>query len=433
MRESAGHLRAIGGTVAPSRAARSPVRDSAVDDAEIEGPWPPGLAGTFLHTGPHGALDPVWPATLVPPAATVHAVQVAGGRARCRARTLEAPAPERGFGAPAAGVVRHAGRILVVGELGPPWRLDPDLAVLGVEDFGGALADGTGPRPRRDPVWEDLCCLRWSPEPPYAAVTVLDATGRRRRATPLGLDGPTHLGDLGITDQHLLVFDHPVRVEVTPAGGLEPRWHPGVGTRIGVVDRESDTAPVRWFPVETREVVRVVNAWRSGERVVVDTLCRRCPPWAVGDGPDGRPLLVRTTVDLAAGGAHDELLDVVGWAAVSIDERRTGLRSRFCFAVHPGDGEGLPAALVRFDAADQRIDEHRFGPGMQAGEPQFVPAGPDAAEGDGWLLVPVSGADGAEVQVFAADRVADGPRATVRLPQPVPPGGGGTWVPAVPA
>ncbi|MCL6641649.1 MAG: carotenoid oxygenase family protein, partial [Candidatus Rokubacteria bacterium] len=84
-------------------------------------------------------------------------------------------------GAPAAGVVVHAGRILAVGETGPPLRLDPHLVVGGTEDFGGALAEGSGPRPRRDPVWDELVTLRWSTEPPYATVTVLDVAGRARR------------------------------------------------------------------------------------------------------------------------------------------------------------------------------------------------------------------------------------------------------------
>ena len=73
-----------------------------------------------------------------------------------------------------------------------------------------------------------------------------------------------------------------------------------------------------------------------------------------------------------------------------------------------------------------------MGPTMSVGEPVFAPAGPDAGETDGWvLLIAHDVAEGrSELRVIDAADFSGAPVARVFLPQRVPYGAHGSWIPA---
>ena len=66
-----------------------------------------------------------------------------------------------------------------------------------------------------------------------------------------------------------------------------------------------------------------------------------------------------------------------------------------------------------------------------AGEGVFVPRSADAAEDDGWVLSIVydAGSDSSDLVVLDAQDFSGEPVASVRLPQRVPFGFHGNWVP----
>jgi carotenoid cleavage dioxygenase-like enzyme len=71
------------------------------------------------------------------------------------------------------------------------------------------------------------------------------------------------------------------------------------------------------------------------------------------------------------------------------------------------------------------------GPGDGVQEAQFVPRAPDSAEGDGWLIVPVSRVSTmrSDLVILDAQKVGAGPVATLRIPVRVRSTFHGTWVP----
>ena len=74
---------------------------------------------------------------------------------------------------------------------------------------------------------------------------------------------------------------------------------------------------------------------------------------------------------------------------------------------------------------------HDFGPGRVAGEGVFVPRSPDAVEDEGWVMSIVYDAtsDGSELVILDAQDFSGAAVASVRLPQRVPFGFHGNWVP----
>ena len=100
-----------------------------------------------------------------------------------------------------------------------------------------------------------------------------------------------------------------------------------------------------------------------------------------------------------------------------------------------GAGE-IDALAQRFvggnhDLGAGTVTEHHFGAGCTPSEFVFVPAGPDAAENEGWLMgyVHTGATDTSSLQILDATDVAAPPVARVELGHRVPQGFHGNWMP----
>jgi carotenoid cleavage dioxygenase len=89
------------------------------------------------------------------------------------------------------------------------------------------------------------------------------------------------------------------------------------------------------------------------------------------------------------------------------------------------------SATGRFDFETGALDIWSPGEGDSVQECQFVPRTPDAPEGAGWLLLPVSRVckGRSDLVILDAMNLAAGPVATLRLPVKVRATFHGTWVP----
>ena len=113
---------------------------------------------------------------------------------------------------------------------------------------------------------------------------------------------------------------------------------------------------------------------------------------------------------------------------------RLGRAARYGYTVGFVGDEG-PG--YKHDLVDGTIEVHDFGPGCATQEMVFVPRDPDASidnpsnEDDGWIMSYVHDAttDTANVVILDAQNFSGEPVATVHLPQRVPFGFHGNWVP----
>jgi carotenoid cleavage dioxygenase-like enzyme len=91
---------------------------------------------------------------------------------------------------------------------------------------------------------------------------------------------------------------------------------------------------------------------------------------------------------------------------------------------------GALSGVVHVDGKGARRGQYLLPAGDTISEPVFVERGPDAAEGDGWLLAVVWRAreNRSDLAVFNAGDVEGGPAALVQLGSRVPDGFHGNWV-----
>ena len=92
---------------------------------------------------------------------------------------------------------------------------------------------------------------------------------------------------------------------------------------------------------------------------------------------------------------------------------------------------GESNAIVKYDLAHGTSTAHDFGPEQIPGEAVFVPRESPTSEDDGWLLQYVydKPSDTSEFVVLDATDVEATPVARVPLPQRVPFGFHGSWIP----
>jgi len=439
-------------------------REVTAYDLPVQGRIPAELCGTYVRNGPNPA-GPVDPTTYhwFLGHGMVHGIRLEDGRARWYrnrwvrtpevAALLGEPAPPNPFGpevplfAANTNVIGHAGRLFALVEAGaPPVELTAELGTVGPTDLGGTLTHPFSAHPKRDPQTGDLHVLAyWWAWGNQVRHLVVGPDARVRHQRDVTLAGPSMVHDVAVTPRWVVVGDFPCRfsLEAAATGAMLPyRWQPDEPARVGLLARDDgdagagsgagSDAPVRWFELEPCYVFHYLNAYEEPDgRVVVDVV--RHPRMFATDlrGPDEGPTtLERWRLDPTTGTVTGERLDDRSCELPRLDERRCGQPYRYGYAMDFGPGAAHGATL-RYDLAAGRVEVHDHGPGRVSLEPVFVPRSPDAAEDDGYVLAVVydQGRDGSDLVILAAQDLTAEPVATVALPQRVPFGFHGNWVP----
>lgn len=416
----------------------------------VTGSLPEVLSGRYLRNGPNPFSAPE-PSTYhwFAGDGMVHGIRLRDGRAEWyRNRWVRSAEIARALGEPVrpgpvhadmdfasnTNVIGHAGRTFAIVEAGArPYELTYELDTVGPTDFGGTLPGAYTAHPKRDPATGELHAVSyywgWGNLVQY---TVVDTAGAVRKVVDIEVGGPVSVHDMSLTERFVVIYDLPVVFDVeaaTSGAGFPYRWDPDYRARVGLLDRDGGADDVRWFEVEPCYVFHPMNAYDDGDRVVLDVVRHGKMFDTHRLGPDeGPPTLERWTVDVTGDKVVEERLDDRGQEFPRVDERVVGRRHRYGYA---GAFLGNETALVKHDL-DRRTSEVRLlASAGGASEAVFVPSGPEAGEDDGWVLAVVydPDRDTSDLLVLNAGDFTGEPQAIVHLPQRVPFGFHGNWVP----
>jgi carotenoid cleavage dioxygenase len=427
-------------------------------DLPVTGHIPEALSGRYLRNGPNPSVPPE-------PSAyhwftgdgMVHGIRLHDGRAEWyRNRWVRSAAVAEALGekprpgavhagmdfAPNTNVIGHAGRTFAIVEAGArPYELSNELETIGPCDFGGTLEGGYTAHPKRDPLTGELYAVSyffgWGND---VEVTVLDTAGMVRSSRRVTMGGPVSVHDCAITQRSIALLDLPVTfsLDAVAAGASFPyRWEEGYRSRVGLLPRDGDSTDVVWHDVESCYVFHPMNAFDDpdGDGVVLDVVRHPSMFRTHHNGPsEGSPTLERWHLDGHGGVVKEERLDDRGQEFPRVDERRVGLSYRYGYAVAVGQSDGIvgtESVLLRHDFEQGSSEARSFGRGASLGEAVFVPRDDDAGESDGWLLLLVHSADTGRsaLHILNAEDVTGEAQAVIELPQRVPAGFHGNWVP----
>ncbi|GAA0559413.1 carotenoid oxygenase family protein [Actinomadura livida] len=422
-------------------------------DLPVTGRIPSGLRGRYLRIGPN-PLGPEDESSYhwFLGDGMVHGVRLRDGRAewyRNRwvrsmkvAEGLQEPWPAgpvvEGFDlAPNTHVIAHAGDTLALVEAGArPYRLDYELNTLGPCDFGGTLKGGYTAHPKEDPETGELHAIGYYFGWEHLEYTVRGTNGEIVRSVEIPVQDSPMVHDFALTQKYVVVYDLPITFSMALAeagAGLPYEWNDAHQARVGLLPRGGGADDVRWIDIPPCWVFHTLNAYDDGDDVIVDLA--RFPSFMHGGRLEGNPppVLDRWTIDPAAGKVVQETVDDRPQEFPRMDERLSTHRHRYGYTVTAGVvvQDKVGEALMKHDYRSGTSETRLFPAGSGVGEAVFVPAAPDSAEDDGYLMTlvfdPVR--QGTDLVIIASQDFTGEPVATVHLPVRVPLGFHGSWAP----
>jgi carotenoid cleavage dioxygenase-like enzyme len=452
------------------------MREVDSPDLVIEGELPAEIEGDFIRNGPNPRFSPLG-GYLYPldGDGMLHRVQFRDGRARYTNRFVRTPAVVAeeaagralwpgvaGFGKtpgrelvgpvlahteknlPSINVVRHAGRLLALAESAPPFTMSADLGTLESETFYGMLPAGITAHPKVDPSTGEMVVFCYSLHAPYLTWSIIDRDGVPVRAqTPVdGIDRAVMIHDMALTRSYVVLVLGPFYFDIAGAmsTGSIMSWEPDNGSRVVLIPR--DGGPARWLSTDAFWLWHTANAYDAvaadgTTRVVLDYVHWTAPN-GFAHGVPTTGSLARLTLDPATGAVLHETLVDRGMEFPRIDDRLlTGAHRKIATALKTGPRDDLPSGdadtLGWYDAATGAFDLWPAGD-LAVGEQTFVPRPGDRDPSHGWWVTFATDRTDltSRLLVLAAADPASGPVATILLPQRVPLGLHGAWLPAAP-
>jgi carotenoid cleavage dioxygenase len=422
-------------------------------DLEVTGEIPKSLEGRLLRIGPNPIdADPKSHHWFVG-SGMVHGLRMQDGKALwyrnryvvddkvVEAKGLSPVAgPDRdgalGGGAANTNVIHHAGKTFAVVEAGNlPVELTFELETVRRSDFDGTLPGGLSAHPHLDPDTGELHTAVYSPMKQEIQYVVVGTNGRVRKTVEVPVPGSPMVHDCMITKNYFILLDLPVVLDgsVIEAGFSFPyKWHPEYGARVGLLPREGTAEDVTWHEVNPCYVFHPMNGYEDEQgRVVLDVI-RHSEMFASDmQGPnDGTSTLDRWLIDPTGGPVKESRLDDRSQEFPRIDERLTGKPYRFGYTAGLGAGLSLEG-LKKHDLVQGTSEIHTEGAHRIFLEPVFVPESADAGEDEGWVMAYVydQATEKSDVVILHAQDFSAPPVATIHLPQRVPFGFHGNWVP----
>ena len=436
----------------------TPMREElTIKDLAIEGAIPAALTGRYLKM----AANPVSPEPLghhwFMGDGMVHGVALESGRAlwyrnrwigsRLAAAALgrtPAPGPRRGRNDTVnTNVVAFGGRAFALVEAGSfPVELSTTLDEQRYNPFDGTLAGSFSGHPHHDPLTGEHHAIAYDGGVTDAVrhVVVSDEGKVVRDVAIPVTDGPC-IHDCAFTRRFVIVLDLPVTFSLRAVIGGHQfpfRWNSSHQARIGLLPRAGSATEAIWCDVEPCFVFHVANAFDGDDGgVILDAIVYDTMFADTGSGLDALGRLERWTIDPASRWVARQIIDRTPQEFPRVDERRFGQAHRYIYsvAVPPDMDPQLTGAtmLYKHDTQTSTRRLHDFGDGRLPGEFVFVPAFPEAAEDEGWLigLVIDAAAETTDLAILDAQRFEAAPVATVRIPLRVPPGFHGNWLPGL--
>jgi carotenoid cleavage dioxygenase len=434
----------------------------------VDGELPSNLRGAFVRNGPNPMFEPKGRYHIFDGDGMLHAVTLDGEGASYRNRWVrteglavearagraiyggmangEFPSPEETAGGPPmknvanTNVVRHAGRILCLWEAGPPTEVTAALETVGLHTFDGRLGGAFTAHPKIDPVTGTMYAFGYSPFPPYLTFYVVAADGTLTRTVAVDLPAPVMMHDFVVTDRHAIFLDAPAVFDFEAYSRGEPMlsWKPDLGTRFGVMALDGDGHDIRWFETDACYVFHFLNAFASadGNQVTVDAC--RLPRMDIGLDHEGDVAVVdswlhRFTIDLGAGHVRHEQVAELPGDFPRVPPAYEGREHRFGYYASLSGGDpafGDFDSVTKVDMTTGAATTHVYGEHVVAGEAVFAPDPAGRDEDDGWLCNFVTDRTTMTSDFVVLDAGSLDEVARVHLPQRVPFGFHGNWMPA---
>lgn len=344
-------------------------------------------------------------------------------------------------------VLFHNGNLLALWYLsGTPYSIDPlTLETRGRQDWNDTRSSCVSAHAKVDPRTGELIFFDYGPTPPYMSYGVVSAEGAVNHFTEIDIPGARMPHDMAITENYSILMDLPLVIdaEAAKAGRHSLAFLHNQPARFGVIPRRGASDSIRWFEANPCYVYHSINAYESGDEIILDVCRFRVPgpPSIPLTGPLGSILnylrldayVHRYRFNMATGATTEQPLADRNTEFPMIHPKLFGVENRYSYNVSINSEVTMYFdGLVKYDMQTGDETRYGFGAGRYGSEAPFAPRAGASAEDDGYLLSLVYDAavDRSELVILDAADLASGPIGRVMLPVRVPNGFHSCWVPA---
>jgi carotenoid cleavage dioxygenase-like enzyme len=443
-------------------------REITAENLEVIGELPDDLAGMFIRTGSNPRFHPNGRYHWFDGDGMLHGIELEDGSATYRNRYIRTKGLEDDMDAGRSlrtgimeqpeitnpdgpwkdtantDLVFHSGKLLAL------WWLSgkaheirlPDLETEGPCDFGGTLDTNMASHAKVDPATGEMIFIDYGPLPPYLRYGVVSPDGEVVHSTPIELPGFRLQHDVGLTQNHALLFDMSMMwdPEEIKQGRVRLGFFPERASRIGVIPRYGDGGDVRWFETEPFFMYHTIACWEEGEEIVMIG-CRIPDPmgWDA-KGRSGRnapllgnlriePYLSQWRLNMRTGAVDEAQMDDRITEFPRINDRFLARQARYSYNGRIADSPTmLFDGFVKYDLTDASSEEYGYPQGWYGGEPSFAPSTNARAEDDGYLLTFVAQEATGRSELYVVHAQTLETVAKVVIPQRVPTGYHTRWV-----
>jgi len=433
----------------------------------IAGRIPPSLSGAYMRNGPNPLYKPIAFAYPMDGDGMIHAIYFDNGRARYRNRFVQTAglAAERRAGRAIYGsfthpvpidpkllqpgdppgpfkngafisVLRHGGKLLALNEASAAHEMTMELETVGEWKAGTAQPIELGAHNRRHPTTGTLFTLTYSVARPVVDFHLIDTWGTLTKAFSVNLAAPTMIHDFVLTERHIVLLACPAVFDLDAAKQGQPlmQWRPSLGTRIGLI--ALDGSSTQWVDADPFFVFHFANAFERAGQIVIDYVRHESLALGYAAPAQKRPTLHRMTIDVGASKVSDREVAPLVTEFPRVNDALDALPTRFVYLptltdtlLAPNPPSATFNTMMKINSETGDVVRHDFGNKI-AGEATFIRRG-TSAEDDGFLAIfafdPVNRTS--DLVLLDAAHVDANPVAIIRLPQRVPQGLHGNWIP----
>ncbi|CAA0838277.1 Probable carotenoid cleavage dioxygenase 4-chloroplastic [Striga hermonthica] len=359
-----------------------------------------------------------------------------------------------GFGPANTNVALLGGRLFAMCESDLPYEVgvteDGDVKTLGRYNFGNEDDEpfqNMTAHPKVDRETGDVFAYRYDFARPFLTFYRIEGGEKKRKGVPIGsARGCTIAHDFALTGSHAVLVE--TQIAVNPwwvLGGRPPvRVVPGKSPRLGIIGKYAeDDRDMVWVDSPGFNPLHFANAWEEeGGRGIVEMVATNITQveHILDDIARAGLKLEKVTVDIETGQVTRRTMSTRFLDLAVVNPAYETKKNRYVYA---GEiGSTAVVGVVKLDLSlmddekceDCTVASRQYGPGCYGSEPFFVarePDNPAAEEDDGYLVTYMHDENIKESKFLVMD--AKSPTldivAAVRLPQRVPNGFHGVFVP----
>ena len=357
-------------------------------------------------------------------------------------------------------VVPHAGMLLAMKEDGPPYALDMvTLETRQLWDWNGQMtATSFTAHPKIDPHSGEFVGYAYAAKGEATkdiAFYAFDQLGKKIRE--IWFQGPhaAMIHDCGITEHYIVLPMIPqlMDIERLKRGGIAFQWEPEVDQVYVVIPRDGAAQDIRFFRAANGFPGHVINAFDAGGKVYLDLpVVNDNVFWFFPDakGQHPAPPSLRTQVTRWCFDTNQKsdvpkakVIAEISAEFPHMDDRYIGRPYRYAFMqatdpTRPYDATRAGPIMGFFfntyltlDMTTGRSKSWFAGDTSSTQEPVFAPQRADAPEGHGYVMGVVNrrAEHRSDLVILDAQRMDEGPIATIKCPVRLKYGIHGNWVP----